>query len=639
VAGTDYSLRIVVDADDRASRTLTGLRGTLAELGGHFQTLGTVALGGLGALAGAAAGAGAAIAKLAVDAAPLESVRGAFVGLAESAGVGADEMLAALERGSAGMVSQRDLMLSFNRAAQLVGEDFAVQLPDAMQYLSKAAAATGQDMDYMLNSLVVGVGRLSPMILDNLCIQVSLEEATARAAEKFGVQADELSKSQLQAGMMAVVMEKLRENTAAMPDVTGTASTGLAQLRATFQNAKDTIGAQFVPALAEVLNAAMPLAQGALPLLAGVLQTYAVPAINTIAGALSTFVGALRAGQSPLDALRAALATFLPPELLAQFDSLRAGVESVIDAVRPYAEQVAAWVGENVKLQDVLIVLGVAIATVVVPALASVVSAAAPVVGVFLLAVAIVAALREAWENNFLGIRDITASVIEFVRGLIAGTTAFIRDLWQQHGDEVMAIVQLLWDHIQTIIGVATDIIKSVVAAFQSALSGDWYAFGENLRAAWDRIWSGIVEILSSWTNVLRETVGKLVNSIVEWFRNVDWGQVGRDIISGIANGISAAAGWLADAARDAARAALESAKGFLGIRSPSKVFEEVGRQTMAGWARGIEMSSRLPAMRTREVAGGMVGAATAGGGMTIQTVVVYADEPETLLRRLQAYA
>jgi len=72
------------------------------------------------------------------------------------------------------MATNRDLMLSFNKASTLVSVDFAKQLPDAMQYLGKVSLATGQDLGFLLDSLVTGVGRVSPMILDNLGIQVAL---------------------------------------------------------------------------------------------------------------------------------------------------------------------------------------------------------------------------------------------------------------------------------------------------------------------------------------------------------------------------------------------------------------------------------------------------------------------------------
>ncbi len=1042
MAGTAHSLRIVVDAEDRASQVLGVLRGTLEGLGEHFRTLGTVALSGLGALASAATGAGAAIAKLAVDAAPLEDIRKAFAGFAESAGVNADEMIAALERGSSGMVSQRDLMLSFNKAAQLVGRDFAVKLPEAMQYLSKVSASTGTSMNFLLESLVVGVGRLSPLILDNLGIQVSLEQATERSAKMFGVKAEQLSKAQLQAGMMAVILDRLRENTDAIPISSGTAAEGIAQLSAAFQNAKDTIGLLFVPSLATVLNAVKPLVHGAITLLVGILRDHVVPVVTAAATAFATFIGAVQEGQPLLDALRGALAMVMPPTLLAQIDRLRAGVESVITAARPYVEHVATWIRNHVTLHDVLITVGSAIASIVVPALWSIVSAVAPVLGVFMLAVSVAALLRHAWESNFFGIRTITANVMKSVHTLITNATAFLRnlwgqhggevlamvqgmwkrmqatissavtfvhtlitsatasisdlweqhgdevlaivqrlwdgmlalistavasvrtlitsatesirtavafmrdvwaqhgdevlalvqelwnrmlatistaiafartlwqqhgdevlalvqglwsgiqatidssvssvrtfiisaitsirdlwqqhgdemlamaqglwdgmlatissaiafmltfwqqhgnevlaivqglwngiqatissagalvwtlvtmitafirdlwaqhgsdmlalvqgiwngilatissaiafmrtfwqqhgdevlaivqelwngiqatiitavafvcnlimitiafirdlwqqhgdevvaivqgiwdvmlatitgavafaselwqkhgdevlaivqllwngiqvtisstvalvctlitsatafisDLWQQHGDKVLAILQLIWDRILATISIAMDIIRSLFAAFEAAFYEDWYAFGANLRVAWDRLWSGIVEELRGWGVVLIETIRLMITGIIQSFREVDWGRVGRDIVSGIANGIRTSATWLAEEARYAASAALEAAKGFLGIRSPSAVFEQIGQQMMAGWARGIEMNARLPALRTRDAADQTVGVATAGSGVTIQTLVVYADEPETFLRRLQAYA
>jgi len=178
--------KLDTDLGDARGKVDSAISKIVAGAGQSFQALGTAALGGIGVATGAIAGLGAALAKVTVDAAPVEGVSDAFAGLAESAGQGADEMLGALKRGSAGMVANRDLMMSFNQAAQLVSTDFATQLPDAMQYLGKVSAATGQDMGYMLDSLVKGVGRVSPMILDNLGIQVNLTEACAEWAKTSG---------------------------------------------------------------------------------------------------------------------------------------------------------------------------------------------------------------------------------------------------------------------------------------------------------------------------------------------------------------------------------------------------------------------------------------------------------------------
>ena len=93
----------------------------------------------------------------------------------------------------------------------------------------------------MIDSLVKGVGRMSPAILDNLGIQVSLADATAEAAKMFGVEEKALTKTQQQAGMMNVVLRKLQENTAAMPEVAGSAAQKMATLGVAMTNAKNAV--------------------------------------------------------------------------------------------------------------------------------------------------------------------------------------------------------------------------------------------------------------------------------------------------------------------------------------------------------------------------------------------------------------
>ncbi len=231
-----------LDAAERKTKT------SVASIGKRLAALGGKAIvGGLVAGAVAIGAIGIASFKLASDAAPIQGVTDAFYGLADAAGTGGPAMLKALQEGSAGLVDNTSLMKTFNEAAQLVGQDFAVKLPDAMGFLGKVSQATGQDMGFMIDSLVKGVGRLSPMILDNLGIQVTLADATANAAAQFGIEAGELDKSQIQAGMMNVVLEKLALNTAAMPDVAGSAAQAFGAVGVTFKNLKDDIGLKLLP--------------------------------------------------------------------------------------------------------------------------------------------------------------------------------------------------------------------------------------------------------------------------------------------------------------------------------------------------------------------------------------------------------
>lgn len=245
-------LDIVLKVTDKAS-------GKLDSIGGKLGGIKGIALAAGAAAAGALAGIGVAAVKLAKDSAAIPGITDAFDSLTQSIEGGSKKMLKALQEGSSGMVANTELMRQFNLANQLVGEDFAKNLPDAMGFLGKVSAATGEDMGFLMDSLIRGVGRLSPLILDNLGIQVDLNQAYEDYANKLGISTSEMSKSQQQAALMEQVMAKLQENTQNMPDVAGSAAQQFAQFSVAIQNAKDQIGVALIPSLLQLVNALVPI--------------------------------------------------------------------------------------------------------------------------------------------------------------------------------------------------------------------------------------------------------------------------------------------------------------------------------------------------------------------------------------------
>lgn len=250
-----------------------------------------------------------------------------------------------------------------------------------------------------------------------------------------------------------------------------------------------------------------------------------------------------------------------------------------------------------------------------------------PVIAVILLIAAVVYVLYEAWTKNWGGIQDKTQAVMDFIQDAIQSGMQFIEDLTSGK----LGIVSELWQNTTQAIQIwwktFTDNIRLILQAFSAAFHGDWYRFGELLRQAWDNAWKAIGNILRlAWSN-LKTIVSSLVTNITNFFRNTDWGQVGRNIVQGIANGIRNSLSWIIDAARSAARAALNAAKGFLGIKSPSQVFEmQVGWQmaagVAAGWENGLDRMlsfrgleakpAEIPIRDVRATAGGQ---ATINGG------------------------
>lgn len=259
----------------------------------------------------------------------------------------------------------------------------------------------------------------------------------------------------------------------------------------------------------------------------------------------------------------------------------------------------------------VLAVLGVAaVAWGVVTAAAawSAMAPLLPVIAVILLIAAAAYLLYQAWTTNFGGIQEKTAVVWQAIKDAFAVGVEFVKGIWQS---------------LQPVIEFVMNYIKTIVAAWQAAFSGDWYTFGQKMRAAWDMLWNAIVTVLqTAWTR-LKTTISNLITNIINFFKTTDWGQVGRNILQGIANGIKNSISLITTAANNAANAALEAAKGFLGIKSPSSVFEmQVGWQmaagAAAGWEQGLQrlfMPAQLqPATIDAPTRDFRVAAETAGG-------------------------
>jgi len=202
-----------------------------------------------------------------------------------------------------------------------------------------------------------------------------------------------------------------------------------------------------------------------------------------------------------------------------------------------------------------------------------------------------------------------------------------------------------VWEAVVAVFEWFKGFFTTLFETWSLAFQGDWRGFGEKIRETWDEAW-----------NKIKEIGQKAWQAIQDFFQNTDWGSIGLSILEGIAKGITAGYGFLRDAARGAAQAALDAAKGFLGIHSPARVpGEEIGEPIPEGIAQGI--MAKIPDLRRSVAAMGaalmsygdqmitgpqsMVLATDTGGGLGAVTVQVHVDrvgddmDLEMLARRI----
>nr|DAK42029.1 MAG TPA: tail tape measure protein [Caudoviricetes sp.] len=223
--------------------------------------------------------------------------------------IGTADYLQELRTATKGTVSDIELM-----QAAVKAKDFRIPLEDLGKYLSFAqlkAQQTGQSLDYMVDSIVTGLGRQSPQILDNL-----------------GLSASEIS-------------EKTKETGDFMKGVASIVEKNLAEAGETYISAADRAAQRTI----ELENAQLALGKALLPIkeeftdIYGQIQVGAIKAIKYLVEHRNTLVLLTKA----VILLTATYTAYVAGQKLSYLWSLRAVAVSKIKA--------AAAAVENTMLQ------------------------------------------------------------------------------------------------------------------------------------------------------------------------------------------------------------------------------------------------------------------------------------------------
>jgi hypothetical protein len=218
--------------------------GGLGNLGGMLA--GGLIAGGLTVLADRAIAAAGAVYDLAKSAQNFETLKASFDDLAAAAGESGDQMLTALRNASQGMIADQDLILSANRAMMLGVAQNSEQMTQLLAVATARGKAMGMSATDAFNDLVTGLGRMSPLILDNLGIVTGGEKVFDDYAKSLGRTAGSLSDAERKQALFNKVMAESKALVAQ-----GTAVNPFAQLDASLANLKIQAGQIALPLAAE----------------------------------------------------------------------------------------------------------------------------------------------------------------------------------------------------------------------------------------------------------------------------------------------------------------------------------------------------------------------------------------------------
>lgn len=170
------------------------------------------------------------------SAAAAERLGDATENLGQRFGVSGKEITQSIQQASLHTVNQLDAMEMANRA-MLLG---VVQSEEEFAELARMGIvlgrAMGQDAKKSIDDITTGLGRQSPLILDNLGLVVDTEKAHRRYAEALGISTSELTESQKAEAFKQAVLEQGRKMVDELGDVSLDTAGKVEQITAKWQD-------------------------------------------------------------------------------------------------------------------------------------------------------------------------------------------------------------------------------------------------------------------------------------------------------------------------------------------------------------------------------------------------------------------
>lgn len=234
----------------------------------------------------------------------------------------------------------------------------------------------------------------------------------------------------------------------------------------------------------------------------------------------------------------------------------------------------------------------------------------------------------------------------ELLNKFVTSYTELCPQVWESGTELLLNVVNGIKDNLPTIVDTAVSVVDNLltticenapqmldagIEVLQKLLDGIIEALPDILSAAADlvvellktvlkyapKLIEGGITLLGKLAagliKAIPDLLGKIpgiISDIKEKFTSVNWGELGKNVIKGIAKGLGNAASEVVKSMKEVATKALNAFKEKLGIHSPSRVFEdEGGKEIDRGVAKGVKNNTSSIIDSMKEMSRATIGA------------------------------
>ncbi|HFU4463520.1 TPA: phage tail tape measure protein [Streptococcus suis] len=508
---TDMAKQLATEipTDFNTAGTAVGLLNTQFDLTGDALKSASIQLIQFSEINGSDVSSSAISAKQAIEAYGLQAsdlarVLDTVTYTSQETGVGVQELM---DKAVAGAPQIKSLGLSFDDGVTLMGrfEKAGVDSSAALSSLSKAAVAYAKDGLTLKDGLAGTVEQIKQ--------STSETEALSLASEVFGSKA------------APRMVDAIKRGALTFEDLAGTAEKAAGIVTQTYEGTLDPID-QFTTAQNSAKLAMGEIGDAIASTLAPVLQVLA--------------------------------------ELLQQVATWFSGLSEPIKQFLVIVGLLVAGFGLLLPVFLALQAAAMAMGTTIVGLL----TAAAPIVGMVLGVIAVIALLvvgiQQLWQHNEgfrMAVIEIWTAISSFISTVIQEVSSFIMSIWgtvttwwsenqqlildaantvwnaissvittvmtilgpliQASWENIKLIITTAWDMIKIVVETAINVVLGIIKAVMQVITGDWAGAWETIKQVLSTVWEGITSLISIALNFIAQFITTAWTGIKNTISNV----------------------------------------------------------------------------------------------------------------------